>query len=100
MSKPNRSPVKVKQYEVKQSKYEHVSKLPTRSVINLPQSNGLKSMASKVLIHRQQIRLSFPPAINVIRLFARHCWIKAAHNRKSRRAAYRLLAIGAIETRS
>ena len=29
MSKPVIAPRKVKQYEVKQSKYEHVSKLPT-----------------------------------------------------------------------
>ena len=40
MSKPNIAPVKVKQYEVKQSKYEHVSKLPTRSVINAASGSG------------------------------------------------------------
>jgi hypothetical protein len=40
MSKPNISPIKVKQYEVKQSKYEHVSKLPTRSVINAASGSG------------------------------------------------------------
>lgn len=34
MSKPVISPMKNKQYEVEQSRYEHVSKLPTRSVIN------------------------------------------------------------------
>ena len=40
MSKPNISPAKVKQYEVKQSKYEHVSRLPTRSVINAASGSG------------------------------------------------------------
>ena len=39
-------PIKVKQYEVKQSKYEHVSKLPCRSVINAASGSG-----KPVLIH-------------------------------------------------
>ena len=40
MSKPNISSVKVKEYHVKQNKYEHVSKLPTRSVINAASGSG------------------------------------------------------------
>ena len=40
MSKPHISPIKVKQYEVQQSKYEHVSKLPTRSVNNAASGSG------------------------------------------------------------
>ena len=40
MSKPVISPIKVKQYEVKQSKYAHVALLPTRSVINASSGSG------------------------------------------------------------
>ena len=40
MSKPTIAPITVKQYEVKQSKYEHVSKLPTRSVIHAASGSG------------------------------------------------------------
>jgi hypothetical protein len=50
MSKPNISPVKVKQYEVKQSKYEHVSRLPTRSVINAARGSGKTVLIQNLIL--------------------------------------------------
>jgi len=50
MSKPNISPAKVKQYEVKRSKYEHVSKLPTRSVINAASGSGKTVLIQNLIL--------------------------------------------------
>ena len=50
MSKPNISPVEVKQYEVKQSKYEHVSKLPTRNVINAASGSGKTVLIQNLIL--------------------------------------------------
>ena len=50
MSKPNIVPIKVKQYEVKQSKYEHVSKLPTRSVINAASGSGKTVLIQNLIL--------------------------------------------------
>ena len=50
MSKPTISPLKVKQYDVKQSKYEHVSKLPTRSVINAASGSGKTVLAQNLVL--------------------------------------------------
>ena len=50
MSKPNITPVKVKQYEVKQSKYEHVSKLPTRSIINAASGSGKTVLIQNLIL--------------------------------------------------
>ena len=50
MSKPTISPVKVKQYEVKQSKYEHVSKLPCRSVINAASGSGKTVLIQSLIL--------------------------------------------------
>ena len=50
MSKPNISPIKVRQYEVKQSKYEHVSKLPTRSVINAASGSGKTVLIQSLIL--------------------------------------------------
>ena len=50
MSKPNIAPVKVKQYEVKQSKYEHVSKLPTRSIINAASGSGKTVLIQNLIL--------------------------------------------------
>ena len=49
MSKPNISPVKVKEYHVKQNKYEHASELPTRSVISAASGSG-KTVLIQILI--------------------------------------------------
>ena len=50
MSKPNITPVKVKQYDVKQSKYEHVSKLPTRSIINAASGSGKTVLIQNLIL--------------------------------------------------
>jgi len=50
MSKPNIAPIKVKQYDVKQSKYEHVSKLPTRSIINAPSGSGKTVLIQNLIL--------------------------------------------------
>ena len=50
MSKPIIQPIKVKQYEVKQSKYEHVSKLPTRSVINAASGSGKTVLIQNLIL--------------------------------------------------
>jgi hypothetical protein len=50
MSKPNIVPVKVKEYQVKQSKYEHVSKLPTRSVINAASGSGKTVLIQNLIL--------------------------------------------------
>ena len=50
MSKPNIVPIKVKEYHVKQSKYEHVSKLPTRSVINAASGSGKTVLIQNLIL--------------------------------------------------
>ena len=50
MSKPIITPLKTKQYEVKQSKYEHVSKLPTRSVINAASGSGKTVLIQSLIL--------------------------------------------------
>jgi len=50
MLKPTISPVKTKQYEVKQSKYEHVSKLPTRSIINAASGSGKTVLIQSLIL--------------------------------------------------
>jgi hypothetical protein len=50
MSKPNIAPIKVRQYEVKQSKYEHVSKLPCRSVINAASGSGKTVLIQSLIL--------------------------------------------------
>ena len=49
MSKPDIKPISVKQYDVKQSKYEQVPKLPCRSIL-LGSSNSGKSILLQNLI--------------------------------------------------
>jgi hypothetical protein len=43
-------PIKVKEYQVKQSKYEHVSKLPTRSIINSPSGSGKTVLIQNLIL--------------------------------------------------
>ena len=50
MSKPNIVPIKVKEYQVKQSKYEHVSKLLTRSVINAASGSGKTVLIQNLIL--------------------------------------------------
>ena len=50
MSKPIIVPIKVKEYQVKQSKYEHVSKLPTRSVINAASGSGKTVLIQNLIL--------------------------------------------------
>ena len=50
MPKPIITPLKTKQYEVKQSKYEHVSKLPTRSVINAASGSGKTVLIQSLIL--------------------------------------------------
>ena len=50
MSKPVISPMKNKQYEVEQSRYEHVSKLPTRSVINAASGSGKTVLIQSLIL--------------------------------------------------
>ena len=50
MSKPIITPLKTKQYEVKQTKYEHVSKLPTRSIINAASGSGKTVLIQSLIL--------------------------------------------------
>jgi len=50
MIKPNIVPIKVKEYQVKQSKYEHVSRLPTRSIINAPSGSGKTVLLQNLIL--------------------------------------------------
>ena len=50
MSKPNISPAKVKEYQVKQNKYEHISRLPTRSVINAASGSGKTVLIQSLIL--------------------------------------------------
>ena len=43
-------PSKVKEYQVKQSKYEYVSKLPTRSVINAASGSGKSVLIQNLIL--------------------------------------------------
>ena len=69
MSKPNISPAKVKQYEVKQSKYEHVSRLPTRSVINAASGSGKTVLIQNLIldVYRGCVSIiyMFSPSIDI-----------------------------------
>ena len=50
MSKTIITPLKTKQYEMKQNKYEHVSKLPTRSMINAASGNGKTGLIQSLIL--------------------------------------------------
>ena len=50
MSTPNISPIKVKQYEVKQSKYKHVALLPARAVINAASGSGKTVLIQSLIL--------------------------------------------------
>ena len=54
MSKPNTQPIKGKEYNVKQSTYEHVSKLTCRSVINAASGSGKTVLITNLIsdVHR------------------------------------------------
>ena len=43
-------PIKVREYQVKQSKYEYVSKLPTRSVINAASGSGKSVLIQNLIL--------------------------------------------------
>ena len=43
-------PIKVKEYQVKQSRYEHVSKLPTRSIINAASGSGKTQLVANLIL--------------------------------------------------
>ena len=74
MSKPNIVPISLKQYEVKQSKYEQVPKIPCRSIL-LGSSNSGKGILLQNLILDiykncfERVYL-FSPSINVD-----HTWL-------------------------
>lgn len=54
MSKPNIVPIAVKQYEVKQSKYEQVPRLPCRSIFLGASASGKRILVQNLIldIHR------------------------------------------------
>ena len=49
MSTPKIDPINIKEYTVKQSKYESVGKLPIRSIILIPSGSG-KTVFSQFMI--------------------------------------------------
>ena len=50
MSTPNIQPIKTKEYNVKQSKYPHVGKLPTRSILLGPSSSGKTVLLTNMIL--------------------------------------------------
>ena len=62
-------PRRVREYEVKQSKYEHVSKLPTRSVINAASGSGKTVLIQNLILDIYRGCFSriyfFSPSINI-----------------------------------
>ena len=62
-------PIKVKEYQVKQSKYEYVSKLPTRSVINAASGSGKSVLIQNLILDIYRGCFSrihiFSPSINL-----------------------------------
>ena len=74
MSKPNIVPISVKQFEVKQSKYEQVPKLPCRSVLLGASNSGKGILLQKLIldIYRDAFErvYIFSPSINVD-----HTWL-------------------------
>ena len=64
--------IKVKEYQVKQSKYEYVSKLPTRSVINAASGSG-KSVLIQNLILETSIHETLTPS-----LFTQNIYFKSS----------------------
>ena len=49
-SNPKITPFKVKEYQVKQSNYNHVSKLPTRSIINAASGSGKTVLIQNLIL--------------------------------------------------
>ena len=50
MATPNIQPIKTKEYNVKQSKYPQVGKLPTRSIIMAPSGGGKTVLLTNMIL--------------------------------------------------
>ena len=74
MSKPSIVPISVKQYEVKQSKYEQAQKLPVRGILLAPSGGGKGVLLQNMIldIYRDCFErvYIFSPSINVD-----HTWL-------------------------
>ena len=74
MSKPDIKPISVKQYEVKQSKYEQAQKLPVRGILLAPSGGGKGVLLQNMIldIYRDCFErvYIFSPSINVD-----HTWL-------------------------
>ena len=74
MSKPDIKPISVKQYEVKQSKYEQAQKLPVRGILLAPSGGGKRVLLQNMIldIYRDCFErvYIFSPSINVD-----HTWL-------------------------
>ena len=74
MSKPDIKPISIKQYEVKQSKYEQAQKLPVRGILLAPSGGGKGVLLQNMIldIYRDCFErvYIFSPSINVD-----HTWL-------------------------
>ena len=55
---PNIQPIKVKQYEVKQSKYNQVSRIPTSKILLGPSHSGKGVLLSNMILDIEFIKRS------------------------------------------
>ena len=66
---PNIKPIKLKEYEVKQSKYDVVSKLPLRAIILGPSGSGKSILLQNMILDLYdkcfERIYTFSPSINV-----------------------------------
>ena len=66
---PDIKPIKIKEYEVKQSKYPHVGKLPIRSLLIGPSGSGKTVLLQNMILDIYRDCFSriyiFSPSINV-----------------------------------
>ena len=87
---PKIEPVKIKEYEVKQSKYNIVSKLPMRSVILGPSGSGKTVLLQNMILDIYRDCFSriytFSPSINVDSTWNS---VKKIHIRRNESRTYR-----------
>ena len=66
---PDIKPIKIKEYEVKQSKYPHVGKLPIRSLLIGPSGSGKTVLLQNMILDIYKVCFSriyiFSPSIDV-----------------------------------
>ncbi len=67
------------------------------SMKDFPHTNGVVSLHTKMLVHRDEVWVPFTPTVYMKGLLSCVRWIESTHEREAGRTADSLLAVGAIE---